>query len=132
MLAWCFCAQGGSGNCGFQYYGGTNLEWTTGLTGVKWLALDRPLYLDSNGAAAACGMCVAYYGDNPGCTTCGGNPVPSAVTYGIIADQCPEVRVPTSMPLWEMWALGGRGDARHPAFKRFLPPRPSFPHNSPS
>lgn len=83
-----------TGNCKFGVTGASTLPWTTGLTGAKFVALDRALYFDAQGSAAQCGLCLALYGDpaNAGCKTCGTSPVAPAVTYVMVADQCPEVR----------------------------------------
>lgn len=82
-----------SGNCAFGVTGAATLPWTTGLTGPKFLALASPLY--NLGPSTNCGLCVAYYGDpvDAGCTTCGTSHIPQTVTYAMISNQCPEVRV---------------------------------------
>jgi len=87
--------QKGAGQCSFQN-GATQLPWTQSLTGAKYVALDAPLYSNPDGSAAACGMCIALYGDNPSCSTCGGDPVPSAVQYAMVVDECPGKVQPNS------------------------------------
>ena len=82
-----------TGNCKLGVTGGATLPWTTGLTGAQFVALDRELYYNRQGAAAQCGMCIALYGEpsNQACTTCGTTPVPPTVQYVMVGDQCPEV-----------------------------------------
>lgn len=79
-----------SGNCAFGVTGAASLPWTTGLTGAKFVALDRALYYNAQGAAAQCGACIALYGDqaNLGCTTCGTSPVRPPVQYVMVSNQC--------------------------------------------
>ena len=81
------------GNCAFGVTGAASLPWTQGLTGPRFVALDRPLYFNGAGAAAQCGLCIAVYGSpkDAGCTTCGTTPVPQTVQYAMVSNCCPEV-----------------------------------------
>lgn len=81
-----------SGNCAFGVTGSSKLPWTNGLTGAKFVALDRPLY--NLGPGSNCGLCLAYYGSpiDRGCTTCGTTPIPETVQYAMVSNQCPECR----------------------------------------
>ena len=87
-----------SGNCKFGVTGGSTLPWATGLSGAQFVALDRELYYNAQGAAAQCGLCIALYGypSNEACTTCGTSPVPSTVQYVMVSNQCPEVSITES------------------------------------
>ena len=82
-----------SGNCAFGVTGAAALPWTQGLTGPKYIALDRPLY--TMGPGTQCGLCIAMYADprDLGCTTCGTTPIPPTVQYVMASNQCPECRV---------------------------------------
>lgn len=78
-----------SGNCAFGVTGAASLPWTRGLTGPKFVAIDKPLYFDGAGASASCGLCLAMYGSpaDAGCTTCGTTPVPQTVQYVMASNQ---------------------------------------------
>ncbi|KAK9811764.1 hypothetical protein WJX72_009676 [[Myrmecia] bisecta] len=86
--------QVGAGHCSFQFSDAPSLQWTQGLTGPRFVGLNRPQYYDDSGACAACGMCIAMYGEqsNLECTTCGDRAyaVPPSVQYLIVSDECPE------------------------------------------
>ena len=78
-----------SGNCAFGVTGAASLPWTTGLTGPKFVALDKTLYEGANGASAQCGLCIAAYLDpsDYGCTTCGTTPPSRTVQYVMVSNQ---------------------------------------------
>lgn len=81
-----------TGNCAFGVSGASQLPWTTGLTGPRFVALDAPLY--KLGPGSNCGLCIAFYGSpiDRGCTTCGTTPIPETVQYAMVSNSCPEVR----------------------------------------
>lgn len=110
-----------SGNCKFGVTGASTLPWTTGLTGAQYVALDRELYYNAQGAAGQCGLCIALYGypSNQACTTCGTSPVPPTVQYVMVSNQCPECQ------LGDL-DLGQNGDGRFKGNWHAVSPSRSF------
>ncbi|KAK9811457.1 hypothetical protein WJX72_004232 [[Myrmecia] bisecta] len=86
--------QTASGDCSFQFSNAGNAlvsPWLAGLSSPQsFVGLNQKQFYSEDGSCAACGMCIAVYGDDPDCKTCGEYAVPHDVRYMIVTGNCPE------------------------------------------